>query len=145
MNNHEPVLALLPSKRSSKSSSRNLDKCDHQAFATNYLLQISLSCRFGVWNHLCSSSTGAGNQEGNSLVDAGSVGKMSSSDGEGAGADQVAAVADDEGAVSWVVWNASVVLLVAGVTVGNGTKDAGLDCGRAVLNGAVDESGTLAV
>lgn len=70
---------------------------------------------------------------------------MSSSDGKGAGADQVAGVADDKGAVGWEVWNASVVLLVAGVTVGNGTEDAGLDCGRAVLNGAVNKSGTLAV
>ena len=111
----------------------------------NYPFQILLICRCGVSNHLCSSSTGAGNQEGNSLVDAACVGKVSSSDGKSAGADQVAKVADDESAVAWEVWNLAVILLVAGVTIGDCTEDAGLDCGRAVLNGAVDESGTLAV
>ena len=70
---------------------------------------------------------------------------MSSSDGESARADKITSVANDEGAVGWEVWNAAVILLVAGVTVGNGTENAGLDSRRAVLNSAVDESGSLGV
>lgn len=70
---------------------------------------------------------------------------MSSGDGESTRADKITSVANDESAVGWEVWNAAVILLVAGVTVGNGTEDAGLDGSRAVLNGAVDESGSLGV
>lgn len=70
---------------------------------------------------------------------------MSSSDGESARADKITSIANDESAVGWEVWNAAVILLVAGVSVGDGTEDAGLDSSRAVLNGAVDESGTLRV
>lgn len=68
---------------------------------------------------------------------------MRSGDGKSAGADQIASVADDQGAIPWEVWNLAVILLIASVTVGNSTEDAGLDCGRAVFDGAVDESGTL--
>ena len=95
--------------------------------------------------HLCTSSTSASNQEGNSLVDASGVGEMRNSDGKSARADQIANVANDESAVSWEVWNAPVVLQVLGVTVGLSAENAGLDCSRAVLNGAVNESGSLAV
>ena len=70
---------------------------------------------------------------------------MGRSDGESARADKITNVANDESAVGWEVWNAAVILLVAGVSVGDGTEDAGLDCGRAVLNGTVDESGSLGV
>lgn len=70
---------------------------------------------------------------------------MSSGDGQSAVADKITGVANDLCAVSWEVWNAAVILLVASVTVGNSAKDAGLDSSRAILNGAVDKSGSLRV
>lgn len=70
---------------------------------------------------------------------------MGNGNGKSAGADKITDVANDLCAVGGEVWNAAVILLIASVTVGNSAKDAGLDSSRAILNGAVDESGSLRV
>lgn len=84
-------------------------------------------------------------QEAGSLTNTAGVSKMGWGDGEGAGADKVTAVADDESLLAWEVWDLAVVLLVAGVTVENNTLDAVLDGLGEILNGAMAESGTLGV
>lgn len=69
---------------------------------------------------------------------------MGCGDGESARADEIASVADDLDLLAWEAWDLAVVLLVAGVTVGNDTVDAGLDAVGEILNGSVAKSGTLA-
>ena len=70
---------------------------------------------------------------------------MSSSDGQGAGANQIAGVADDQCSVGWVSSDASTLLQVPGVAEQHHTGNSLLDGFGAVLDSSMIDRCTLAV
>jgi hypothetical protein len=70
---------------------------------------------------------------------------MRASDDESAGADEIAGVAEDLGAVLGVRWDLATVLEVLGVPKENGTGDLLADGGVDISNSSGSESSTLTV